>query len=106
MKKYLTDVIITNRETGDMKYFEKKFKEKIDAINYRQEILDNMLNNCYSHWAKVYPVIKCHCEEKIECINFTNTCDNCGADYNFDGILLASRSQWGEETGEDWWECY
>jgi len=29
-----------------------------------------------------------------------NTCDNCGADYDGKGSLLAPREQWGEETGE------
>ena len=36
----------------------------------------------------------------VELSGFTNTCENCGADYNWGGQLLASRSQWGEETGE------
>jgi len=45
------------------------------------------------------PVVKCHCGAEVVCEGFTNTCD-CGADYNFAGQLLASRSQWGEETGE------
>ena len=30
---------------------------------------------------------------------FTSSCD-CGTDYNWNGTLLAPRSQWGEETGE------
>lgn len=50
-------------------------------------------------------VIKCHCGREVELHRFTNTCQ-CGADYNMDGSLLAHRSQWGEETGESWWECY
>lgn len=32
--------------------------------------------------------------------SFTNTCDGCGADYNMSGQRLASREQWGYETGE------
>jgi hypothetical protein len=50
-------------------------------------------------------VITC-CGAEIECRNFTNTCDQCGADYNFSGQRLAPRSQWGEETGESWQDCY
>ena len=50
-------------------------------------------------------VIVC-CGEELECEAFTNTCDHCGADYNFAGQLLAPREQWGEETGEHWSECY
>lgn len=39
------------------------------------------------------------CGEEVVLHGFTNTCE-CGADYNMSGQLLASRSQWGEETGE------
>lgn len=39
------------------------------------------------------------CGRKVHLHGFTNTCQ-CGADYNMSGQLLASRSQWGEETGE------
>lgn len=45
-------------------------------------------------------VWKCDCGEELECFEFTNTCDKCGADYNSAGQRLAPRSQWGEETGE------
>ena len=51
------------------------------------------------------PVIECDCGDEVECHVFTNTCDNCGADYNSWGQLLAPRMQWGEETGEHWSEC-
>ena len=51
------------------------------------------------------PIVTCTCGRKVECPNFTNTCD-CGADYNFAGQLLAPRDQWGEETGEHWFDCY
>jgi hypothetical protein len=49
--------------------------------------------------------ITCDCGRELDCPSFTNTCD-CGADYNWAGQRLAPRSQWGEETGEPWWECY
>lgn len=49
-------------------------------------------------------VITCECGLEIECFHFTNTCE-CGADYNHAGQRLASRSQWGEETGEHWTDC-
>jgi len=48
----------------------------------------------------------CPCGCEVILSNFTNTCDNCDSDYNISGDLLAPRSQWGEETGEPWWECY
>lgn len=40
----------------------------------------------------------CGQEFYLDC--FTNTCSECGADYNSSGQMLAPRSQWGEETGE------
>lgn len=40
------------------------------------------------------------CGRRLECHGFTNTCEVCGADYNWAGQRLASREQWGEETGE------
>jgi hypothetical protein len=48
----------------------------------------------------------CSCGEVIELHNFTNTCFECGKDYNSSGQELAPRDQWGEETGEHWSECY
>lgn len=50
--------------------------------------------------------IKCDCGNVIDGRAFTNTCDRCGADYNNAGQRLAPRSQWGEETGEHWTDCY
>ena len=43
--------------------------------------------------------IECDCGETVTCYGFTNTCE-CGLDYNMSGQRLASRSQWGEDTGE------
>ncbi len=42
--------------------------------------------------------VKC-CGELLLCFGFANTC-SCDADYNWSGQRLASRQQWGEETGE------
>jgi hypothetical protein len=49
-------------------------------------------------------ILKCECGEEVEFHEFTNTCDKCGRDYDYNGRLLAPRSQWGEETGETWQE--
>lgn len=62
-------------------------------------------SNEWESYQKGYIVVQCDCGEVVECHNFTNTC-SCGADYNFNGERLADRSQWGSETGEDWWDCY
>lgn len=65
--------------------------------------------NCDGHWEREivkcssispsYILVECDCGEEIVCSGFTNSCI-CGADYNWAGQRLASRSQWGEETGE------
>jgi hypothetical protein len=52
-------------------------------------------------------VIECQtCKSSVSLRNSTNTCFVCNADYNMSGQMLAPRSQWGEETGEHWTECY
>jgi hypothetical protein len=43
---------------------------------------------------------ECVCGDVVCLDGFTNTCDTCGRDYEAGGWLLASRSQWGEETNE------
>ncbi len=48
---------------------------------------------------------KCSCGEEVILSGFTNTCE-CGIDYDINGHRLAPRSQWGEETGEHWSDCY
>jgi hypothetical protein len=47
-------------------------------------------------------LIRCSCGTEVLCATFTNTCSNCGTDYNTSGQALAPREQWGEETGEHW----
>ena len=46
------------------------------------------------------PAVWVCCHTEFHCDRFTNTCPDCGADYNSSGQQLADRSQWGEETGE------
>jgi hypothetical protein len=55
----------------------------------------------YNHTQSGYILVKCDCGEEVVCQGFTSTC-KCGADYNWSGQRLASRSQWGEETGESY----
>jgi hypothetical protein len=50
--------------------------------------------------AYMHPTVVECCGQEIECPDFTNTCEICGADYNWNGSHLAPREQWGEETGE------
>jgi hypothetical protein len=43
---------------------------------------------------------RCSCGRTVALdSSWANTCD-CGREYNGSGQLLAARSQWGEETGE------
>ena len=49
---------------------------------------------------------ECNCGTEVTLSAFTNTCRGCGADYNWSDQRLAPRSQWGEETGEHWTDCY
>lgn len=46
------------------------------------------------------PALWVCCETEFALERFTNTCPDCGVDYNGSGSRLAPRSQWGEETGE------
>lgn len=74
--------------------------------NGTYDVCDNGIQTherTYRHRA----IIKCkRCDEGEICLaNFTNTCYECGADYNTAGSLLRDRRCWGEETGEHWTEC-
>jgi len=48
-------------------------------------------------------ILHCSCGQDVALYGSTNTC-RCGADYNWAGQRLVSRSLWGEETGEHWTE--
>jgi hypothetical protein len=105
--EYLVEVIVADRRTHeDINTYEKTFIDRDEAHEYRESIEKEMQDYQYTRWSKVIPVVTCHCGEKVYCTAFTNTCDRCEADYNFNGELLADRSQWGEETGESWQDCY
>jgi hypothetical protein len=59
----------------------------------------------YTRGCRVHAIGRCDCGREVVLNSFTNSCP-CGADYNWDGQALACRSQWGEETGEHWTDCY
>lgn len=76
-----------------------------NCINGTYDVIDyGVQKHTHSYWDCA--VGKCSCGEEVYLQGFTNTCDNCGADYNMSGQLLSPREQWGEETGEHWTECY
>ncbi len=109
---YVVDVVIHNEGDLEPRNVFKEFKPKDGNLHlarcaahaYREEALSNLADGEYVGYNKVCPVVVC-CKEALLCDSFTNTCPECGADYNFNGDMLASRSQWGEETGEHWSEC-
>jgi len=49
---------------------------------------------------KLSRIGRCDCGCEVYLDGFTNTCDDCDADYNSSGQRLAPRECWGEETGE------
>ena len=59
----------------------------------------------YDYTYRVPASLKC-CNTWLKLSKFTNTCGECGTDYNSSGQQLAPRHFWGEETGETWYECY
>ena len=72
------------------------------SVNYEKAIRSGIAPVIQkSTWRYTDPaVIECDCGYEVELFGFTNTCDQCYADYNMSGQLLAPRCQWGEETGE------
>lgn len=87
---------------------EKRKQELLNLIDSTCKCGKGTLEYDVKEWEeryKGYTIVHCTCGRKVECHNFTNTCD-CGNDFNWNGDLLADRSQWGEETGERWSDCY
>ncbi len=101
--RYCADVVIHRSGALEPRVVRRLFDDKGSAHEFRSKVLGELQEDDSATFAKVYPVLQCPCGEDVECLAFTNTC-GCGADYNFNGARLAPRSQWGEETGESWWE--
>lgn len=104
---YLALAIIYDKCTDDyvetIEYEADTRHEVSDWLCKKEDEIDNSEN--YKCKGRLRTLVEC-CGEKICRSDFTNTCDICGADYNSNGIRLAPRSQWGEETGEHWTDCY
>lgn len=104
---YLATATIYNRHTDDyverLEYEGETRKEVNEWLCEQERDFSNDKN--YRCKGRIHSLIEC-CGEYICCDEFTNTCDICGADYNSNGVRLAPRSQWGEETGESWEDCY
>ncbi len=107
IKGYRVDLCISfNDGTKAVENKRKMFKDKIDACKYVEKIAESLMKDAKISYRKISPVVKCGCGMEVLCVGFTNTCIGCDTDYNFNGDMLAPREQWGEETGESWWECY
>jgi glycyl-tRNA synthetase (class II) len=104
--------MIRNFDRIEVEFFNKKTMESENFTAFSQQDMD-IINKKYSEekyqgqeWKmNKSGIVKCSCGQEVSCDSFTNTC-RCGADYNFSGTRLAPRSQWGEETGEHWTDCY
>lgn len=72
----------------------------LNGVNDQGEVIESKGIRKFTNRYLEHAIGKCNCGHKVELSSFTNTCDRCGSDYNQSGQLLASRSQWGEETGE------
>jgi hypothetical protein len=100
MKKLLRWTYKSNPEMWqkyDMAYDEKQFtnQDELEKARHEKDQDPDIRRT------NVYIIVTCSCYgNDIVCDQFTNTCGNCEADYNMNGIQLAPRSQWGEETGE------
>ena len=59
-------------------------------------------------WAdgpRTFTVVNCGCGREVHCYStWANDCEGFGTEYNGGGQKLAPRSQWGEETGEAWYD--
>lgn len=76
-----------------------KEKVKINKVQYEYEGQFRWVLDEKGERIRNTKEMKC-CKTWFNCTGFTNTCPECENDYNWAGQLLASRSQWGEETGE------
>lgn len=69
------------------------------CLSSPDKLIDHGVQRYVSHYRE--PAIGlCDCGTEVVLDGFTNTCENCQADYNSAGQRLAPREQWGEETGE------
>lgn len=69
------------------------------CLNGTFDVVDYGIKKHVNRWVEPAEA-KCICGHIIYLASFTNTCEKCHRDYNMSGQLLASREQWGEETGE------
>lgn len=99
--RYMVEVYwIENTILGDTEIVRPVIVDTIEEAWDARENADKKGARAY-----IFPLVTC-CGDTVMCNAFTNTCPNCGRDYNRNGDELAPREQWGEETGECWSDCY
>jgi hypothetical protein len=98
-KRY--ELVVYDGYTGEYLFSKDGFETRQDA-EVRAEKIELESDGCAYAKIVVYGVC---CGNEMYLQDFTNTCDVCERDYNMSGQLLAPRSQWGEETGEAWYDC-
>lgn len=88
IKKYVVEWYEPDEE-GFLKYKDKEFADQYDAHEFR----DTVCIRPGVRTVKVVPVVGC-CGTEVYCSGFTNTCDCCGRDFNWNGTELRPRGQW------------
>ena len=88
----------TPKNACQKKNFEACLTGMVGGKKVEDQGVEARVHDCF-----VPAVGQCSCGAEVILDSFTNTCD-CGRDYNMSGQELAPREQWGEETGEDWFD--
>jgi hypothetical protein len=72
-------------------------------IDGHKVIYDGLSKYEHSYWEPTVGECGCGNQVVLDSVMY-NTCSRCGRDYNSFGQLLGPRSQWGEETGETFFD--
>jgi len=94
-------------ETGYVEHKNDAAKANyLKCLDGTYDVVDQGIDR-YERTYRHRAIIKCRsCKGgEVSLANFTNTCGDCGADYNMSGQRLAPRQFWGEETGEHPNDC-
>lgn len=84
----------------------ESYQQCLSGIVDGDSVVDDGIESWEANYTEPAVGLCDHCGCEVSLGHFTNTCHDCGADYSMSGDRLASRSQWGEETGEHWSDCY
>lgn len=93
-------------ENGNLNFTNEAQKTSFEYVLNHPEIYHDCGVKKHERSYTEPSILLCDCGYEVCLTDFTNTCDHCESDYNLFGQKLAPRSQWGEETGESWQDCY